>query len=180
MKKIYTLCLAGALALAVTSCKEEQQTIVMKTIAVNGVASEVQSALYTETPADSQDEAAIILALFPTLMTELPDDEPDFYIGFEISESLVGKTLDLTKPLDQSKTPAPYLYISAMNGDNDLEIEYFDGGIEATMDITVTSGSLTVTRNGDDFAVKFFVKLSDGSSASTNWDGTAIKIIDPV
>lgn len=178
MNKILTLCLLGALALTASSCKDEQ-TITVQTITVNGQIWEVKSALYAEEPADYEDEPAIALGLFPTTLSTFPTEEPEFYIGIEISESLLGKTLDLTKPLDQTKVPAPYLYIGAVNNDQELDIEYYDNLIDVTDNATVTSGKLTVTRNGDKFSVKLYVELSDESWASADWKGTATKIRIP-
>lgn len=178
MNKILTLCLLGALALTASSCKDEQ-TITVQTITVNGQICEVKSVLYGEEPADYEDEATIVLALFPTTLSTFPTEQSEFYIGIEISESLLGKTLDLTKPLDQSKTPAPYLDLMVKNKDQEIEIEYYDNLIDVTDDATVTSGKLTVTRNGDKFSVKLYVELSDENWASADWKGTATKIRIP-
>lgn len=103
------LCLAGALALAAASCKDEK-TVTVQTICVNGLIYEVKTAIYAEEPADAEDEAAFELGLFPTEFTTPPEEEPDFYIGIDMSESLWGKTIDLSEPLDRNTHPWPYLY----------------------------------------------------------------------
>ena len=57
MRKIFMLCLTGALALATTSCKDEKVTT-MQTITVNGQICEVKSAFYVEEKADEQWETS--------------------------------------------------------------------------------------------------------------------------
>lgn len=63
MRKIFMLCLTGALALATTSCKDEKVTT-MQTITVNGQICEVKSAFYVEEKADEQWETSYDLILF--------------------------------------------------------------------------------------------------------------------
>ena len=96
MRKIFMLCLAGALALAAASCKEDKKVVTLQTITVSGQMYEVKSAFYTENPAEEGGEAGFMLGLFPTVLTTIPEEEPSFYVGIEIPESLCGKTIDLT------------------------------------------------------------------------------------
>ena len=98
MRKIFMLCLTGALALATTSCKDEKVTT-MQTITVNGRICEVKSAFYTDNPSEYGDEASFNLILLNDVFSQPPTGEPSFYVGIELSESLYGKTVDLTKPM---------------------------------------------------------------------------------
>lgn len=184
MRKIFMLCLAGALALAAASCKEDKKVVTLQTITVSGQMYEVKSAFYTENPAEEGGEAGFMLGLFPTVLTTIPEEEPSFYVGIEISESLCGKTIDLTKPIVKSGTLEPYLGIIASADGTTIEIDNSEGSIdisvqEADSPLTVTSGTLKVTKNGGDFSVKFFVNLSDGRYIATDWKGTAKKVEIP-
>lgn len=178
MKKIFTLCLAGALALAATACddKDDKGGGDSGKMTINGRTEPVKSALFQEYPAEENDEAEFDLYLLREVYTSVPDHDPDFSVNIEVSESLNGKTLDLTKPLDQSGTSIPYLYIAAIADGTEFEIEYYNGQIGATDNATVTSGTLTATRNGNKFTVKLSVTLSDGNSIRADWKGTATKI----
>lgn len=170
MKRILMLCLAGALALGTTSCKDEE-VVTVQTITVNGQMYEVKSAFYADEPADAEDEAAFELGLFPTELTTVPEEEPDFYITIDMSESLWGKTIDLTKPLVQGSMPWPYLCITAKNGSSKISIDFDEDWIEGK----VTAGKLTATKNGDRFAVELYATLSDGQYIAADWKGTAKK-----
>ena len=91
-----------------------------------------------------------------------------------------GKTIDLTKPVARSS----YLLIAGMNKNLDVSIEYDDGTIDTTdggssQGPSVTGGTLLLTRSGDNFTVELSVTLSDGSSVSADWKGTATKIDIP-
>ena len=175
MQKIFMLCLVGALALATTSCKEDKKTITLQTITVNGQMYEVKSAFYADEPADAEDEAAFELGLFPTELTAVPEEEPDFYVTIDMSESLYGKTIDLTKPLVQGTMPWPYLCITAKNGSSKISIDFDEDWIAGK----VTAGKLTVTKNGDKFTVELSVTLSDGQFISAAWTGKATKMEIP-
>ncbi len=181
MKKIFTLCLAGALALAATACDDDDDKDggYSGKMTVNGQTEEVKSALYFEYAADGGDEAEIDLYLFKDALSAMPNAEPSFYVNLEISESLNGKTLDLTKPLSQSSTPRPYLYINTVGNGKDLTIDYYNNQIDVTDGATVTAGSMTATRNGDNITVKLSATLSDGNSLSVDWKGKATKISNP-
>ncbi len=171
MQKIFMLCLAGALALGATSCKEDKKTVTVRTITVNGQMYEVKSVFYADEPADAEDEASIELGLFPTEFTTSPEEEPDFYIGIDISESLWGKTIDLSEPLDRNTLPWPYLFITAKNGSDRITIDYDEDPISEK----ISHGSLSVTKNGDRFTVKLYATLSDGQYIAADWKGTAKK-----
>ena len=98
MRKIFMLCLTGALALATTSCKDEKVTT-MQTITVNGRICEVKSAFYVEEKADEQWETSYDLILFREYFSTLPFTMSDYGVDIEVSESLIGKTIDLTEPV---------------------------------------------------------------------------------
>lgn len=183
MKKIFTFCLAGALALASTSCKDDKNDGFPPsgTIAVNGRTEPVKSAFYTEEPADHEAEAGLELGLFRDAFTTIPHEEPEFYVGIEISESLYGKTIDLTQPVTKSGTLEPYLGIIAAANGPSIDIDNSWGSIDISVgeedtSLTVTSGTLKVTKEGDKFTVNLSVKLSDGKTISANWSGTAVKV----
>ena len=95
-----------------------------------------------------------------------------------------GKTIDLTKPIVKSGTLEPYLGIIASADGTTIEIDNSEGSIdisvqEADSPLTVTAGSLKVTKHGGDFSVKFFVNLSDGRNIAADWKGTATKMEIP-
>lgn len=75
MRKIFMLCLTGALALATTSCKDEKVTT-MQTITVNGRICEVKSAFYTDNPSEYGDEASFNLILFNDVFRNLRQANP--------------------------------------------------------------------------------------------------------
>ena len=97
MRKIFMFCLTGALALATTSCKDEKVTT-MQTITVNGQICEVKSAFYVEEKADEQWETSYDLILFREYFSTLPFTMSDYGVDIEVSEFLIGKTIDLTEP----------------------------------------------------------------------------------
>lgn len=147
---------------------------------VNGQTEDVKSAIYAEVPPEELGENGVMLYLLKDVVTGMPQEEPDFGIGIMITESLYGKTLDLTKPLARSS----YLYIGGITKNTEITIEYSDGTIDTadgsiTQGPTVTGGTLLLTRSGDNFTVKLSVTLSDGSSASADWKGKATKIEIP-
>lgn len=147
---------------------------------VNGQTEDVKSAIYAEVPPEELGENGVMLYLLKDVVTGMPQEEPDFGIGIMITESLYGKTLDLTKPLDKSS----YLNIVGVNKNDDVYIEYADGKIDTTDGgdgpvPTVTGETLLLTRSGDNFTVKLSVKLSDGKSIFADWTGKATKIQIP-
>lgn len=88
-------------------------------------------------------------------------------------ESLPGKAIDLTKPLD----PDSDLTILGINKKTEIGIYYSDGTITDDEDnaLTVSAGTLTLTRSGDNFTVKLSVTLPGGSSLAADWTGKATK-----
>ena len=147
---------------------------------VNGQTEEIKSAIYAEAPAGEFGENGVGLYLFKDVLTGMPEEEPDFGIMIVITESLYGKTIDLTKPVARSS----YLLIAGMNKNLDVSIEYDDGTIDTTdggssQGPSVTGGTLLLTRSGDNFTVELSVTLSDGSSVSAACTGTATKIDIP-
>ena len=147
---------------------------------VNGQTEEIKSAIYAEAPAGEFGENGVGLYLFKDVLTGMPEEEPDFGIMIVITESLYGKTIDLTKPVARSS----YLLIAGMNKNLDVSIEYDDGTIDTTdggssQGPSVTGGTLLLTRSGDNFTVELSVTLSDGSSVSADWKGPATKIDTP-
>ena len=181
MKRIFMLCLAGALALAATSCKDDNETVTMQTITVNGLINEVKSAFYRENPPEYGDEASFTLILLKDAFSQIPEDQPSFFVGIELSESLYGKTIDLTKPVVKSGTLEPYLDIIATIDGSSFEIDNSEGSIDISVKgkdtpFTITAGTLKATKTGGEFSVKLSVNLSNGSSASVDWTGKATKM----
>ena len=137
-------------------------------ITINGQTETVNSAFYIS------DDGYIALFLLKDVLTEIPEDgDPDFGISIEFSESLPGKTIDLTKPLD----PDLRLYLLGGNKKTAIGIYYNDGTItdENNDALTVSAGTLTLTRSGDNFTVELSVTLSDGSSLAAEWKGKVTK-----
>lgn len=183
MKKILMLCLAGALGLAATSCDEDKNEDgrFSGKMTINGQTETVKSAFYAESPANDRNEANFQIGLLKDACSKLPDD-PDYHVTISLTESLYGKTLDLTQPIRKSGTLDNGMSIAARNAPNThFRISYTADGkikvISGEADATVTSGVLTVTRSGDDFTVKLSVTLSDGNSAAVDWKGTATKVM---
>lgn len=182
MRKIFMLCLTGALALATTSCKDEKVTT-MQTITVNGQICEVKSAFYVEEKADEQWETSYDLILFREYFSTLPFTMSDYGVDIEVSESLIGKTIDLTEPVTQTGPLRPYLSVGAI-GETEFDIVHSFEKITVSngddiSSATVSYGMLTVTRDGDNFSVKLSVKLSDGKSIFADWTGKATKVTIP-
>lgn len=177
MKKIFTICLAGALTLAAAcSDKKEGETTTLGTITVSGIIEKVSSAFYGYEPADRFDEGAWTVILCRDNYTSVPASEPDFYIGVLVSDSCLDKEIPLTEPLTAGGKLTPAINV-ALHGrmveidDESIDVYLNDG--ETLAEITVTEGRLKVTRDGDNFTVKLSVEFSDGVSASANWSGTA-------
>lgn len=182
MRKIFMFCLTGALALATTSCKDEKVTT-MQTITVNGQICEVKSAFYVEEKADEQWETSYDLILFREYFSTLPFTMSDYGVDIEVSESLIGKTIDLTEPVTQTGPLRPYLSVGAI-GETEFDIVHSFERITVSngddiSSATVSYGMLTVTRDGDNFSVKLSVNLSDGKSIFADWTGKATKVTIP-
>lgn len=188
MKKFLSLLLAGALALAVTSCdddKKDDDGGFSGKMAVNGQIETINSAFYLDTAANDRNEAHFQLMLLKDFLTDIPENTPDFVITIALSESLWGKTIDLTQPVAKSgelergihilarKTSDPYFWISH-TGDGKIEVV---NSVSGPSDAVVTAGTLTATRNGDDFTIKLSVTLSDGKSIAADWKGMATKVM---
>lgn len=181
MKKIFMFCMAGALALAAASCDDDDEGGGNSgKITVNGQTETVKSALYSEIEAEEFGEKGVGLVLLKDVITGIPEKGPDFGVSVTMTESLYGKTVDLTKPV----TLNSHLGIYGINKNAEITISYENGEIDTadgsiTQGPTVTGGTLTMTRSGDNFTVKLSVTLSDGSSAAADWKGTATKMEIP-
>ena len=165
-----------------TSCKDEKVTT-MQTITVNGQICEVKSAFYVEEKADEQWETSYDLILFREYFSTLPFTMSDYGVDIEVSESLIGKTIDLTEPVTQTGPLRPYLSVGAI-GETEFDIVHSFERITVSngddiSSATVSYGMLTVTRDGDNFSVKLSVKLSDGKSIFADWTGKATKVTIP-
>ena len=134
---------------------------------VNGQTETVNSAFYVS------GDGYIALYLLKDVLTEIPDENPGFAIGLMFPESLLGKTIDLTKPLD----PDLGLTILGINKKTEIGIYYENGTItdDEGDTLTVSAGTLALTRSGDNFTVKLSVTLPGGSSLAADWTGKATK-----
>lgn len=188
MKKYLSLLLAGALALTVTSCdddKKDDDGGFSGKIAINGQIETVNTAFYHDTAANDRNEAYFQLMLLRDFFTQTPENNPDFFITIAVSESLCGKTIDLTQPIVKSgalnpginllarNAPAPRFWIS-YTSDGKIEVV---NSVSGPIDATVTAGTLTATRSGENFTVRLSVTLSDGYSIAAEWKGTATKVM---
>lgn len=179
MKKIFTFCLAGALALAAAGCsdKKEGEKNTHETITVSGITEKVGSAFYAYEPADEFDEGIWTVVLCREKYSTAPEFEPDFYIGVRVCDSYLGKEITLTKPLAAGGALAPAINIGLPNRLVDIDDESIDvfNSDGLSEEVTVTAGKLKLTRDGSKFTVNLFIELSDGVTASTNWSGDATK-----
>lgn len=168
MRKIFMLCLAGVLALA-ASCDDDDKDggSTSGKMTVAGRTESVKSAFYM------QQSGVYMLGLFKDVMTPPCDKEPEFGIEIDASETILGKTLDLTKPLDNDS----YLAILGVSNYNEITMNYYDGQVEVEVytdtPVSVTSGTMYIARSGNNFTVDFSVTLSDGNSLSAKWKGKA-------
>lgn len=177
MKKILTICLAGALALAAAGCsdKKEDDKTTPGTITVSGITEEVGSAFYAYEPADRLREGTWTVVLCREKYASAPTSEPDFYIGVRVSDSCMGKEIPLTETLAAGGSLTPSIDVVVRNRQvaiDDVSIDIIQGDGNSAR-VTVTAGKLKLTRDGSKFTVNLFVEFSDGVSASTNWSGEA-------
>lgn len=180
MKTFFSLCLLGALCLAASSCNDDKQEngVFSGTMTVNGQRETIKSAFYEQTPGDDTAEAVVRIAFLKEAYSEfpqmLPETRPDMLVLIGLSESLLGKTLDLTLPLDQNEAPIPALMYGATHeGHVTTGANYLSNRIFVSPGKTVASGVLTATRSGDRFNVRFSVTFSDGTSYAVDGEGRA-------
>lgn len=168
MRKIFMLCLAGVLALA-ASCDDDDKDggSTSGKMTVAGRTESVKSAFYM------RGSGTFVLGLLHDAELPSEDTEPEFGIEIDASETILGKTLDLTKPLDNDS----YLAILGVSNYNEITMNYYDGQVEVEVytdtPVSVTSGTMYIARSGNNFTVDFSVTLSDGNSLSAKWKGKA-------
>lgn len=179
MKKIFTFCLAGALALAAAGCsdKKEGEKNTHETITVSGITEKVGSAFYAYEPADEFDEGAWTVVLCREKYSTAPEFEPDFYIAVRVSDSYLGKEITLTETLAAGGALTPAVTVGLPNRMVDIDDESIDifNNDRFLEGVTVTAGKLKLTRDGSKFTVNLFIEFSDGVTASTSWSGEATK-----
>lgn len=136
---------------------------------VNGQTEEIKSVFYQDHLVGNRTRTD--LYLLREALAELPEMEPDFCVVIRFSESLNGKTLDLTRPLD----PNSYLNLIGWSDTSDVAVEYVDGTIcdVPGHPLGITTGSLTLNRDGDRFTIKLSVTLDDGRTLAVDWAGKA-------
>lgn len=173
MKKIFRFVLLGALLLGTTACKKDKASEGSSsgTMLINGRTETVRNVFYSEEPADEETGKTVgVLILGPE---GAPGSvEPEFHISFEISESLLGETLDLTRPLKGTTWPLPYLDLSARNGTIRITVDYDEDPAAQG----VSGGSLRMTREGDRFDIALSITCTNGNRAEVTWTGQATKI----
>lgn len=168
----------SALALGFTACSDDDDDNnggQRGTITIGNKTEEVESAFSAAIPSQEGQEGGSYILFFEEDFKEFPKDEPNFFVGVLISDSSFGKQIDLTKALTKSGALSPYLVI----GDPTHGIEIDETGVAADSyesgtetELTVSSGSMKATRNGDKFSVKFTVTFSDGHTIAGDWSGT--------
>lgn len=177
MKRLFAVAVAVAALLAATSCKKDKHDsgtddpgVPSGTIQINDRSETIHGVYYLEEPADIETGKTVgILILGPEGAPGAV--EPEFYLSFELSESLCGQTINLAQPLDTQTRPLPYLYISARNGSERFTIDYDEDPIAEV----VSEGSLSVTRNGDRFDIRISLNCADGNTLRVEWAGTAVR-----
>lgn len=173
MKKILGLALTAALLLTAASCtkKKTPEKKATGTIQINQRSETVHGVYYVEVPADEESGTCLeMLILGPEGAPGA--GEPEFYLSFEISEELCGRTIDLSRPLDAQGWLLPYLYIAARNGSERFTVDYDEDPIAEV----VREGSLAITRNGNQFDIRISLERTDGNSLRIEWAGTATKL----
>ena len=181
--KILFLAAAAAMAFTAASCSKSDNSDnggQMCKITINGQSGTVKKITYDYSPGNTLFEPHFSLTLYKNFDT--PAQE---YVYIEISESLIGKTINLTNSLNSlglDTELTPTLVIMMSEGDEKwTSIDYFDYSIDVFVsnndsdNVVVTGGTLHVTRDGDNqFAVKLSMTLSDGQSTVVNWAGMAV------
>lgn len=168
MRKIFMLCLAGALCLAAVACDDDDKDggSASGKMTVAGRTESIKSAFYM------RGSGTFVLGLFNSDQIPSGEMEPDFGIEIDAAEAILGKTLDLTRPLDDNV----FLDLYGYNGGTEIGIGYSYGEIEfytGTTALSVTAGTMYIARSGDEFTVDFSVTFSDGNSLSARWKGEA-------
>lgn len=175
MKKFFTLCLAGTLCLAAASCDEDKEDNggFSGKMTINGQTEAVKSAFYDEEPGNDSAEAQVRIVFLKDAYAEFPDMQPetrpDMMVLIGLSESLFGKTVDLTQPLDQHNEPTPALMYGGIHESHVITAaNYLNNKILVSKNGTIKSGTLTMTRSGSHFTVQFSVTFSDGTSLAVD------------
>lgn len=182
MKRLLTLTVVTAMLLGATSCKKDRNdagtddpAAASGTIRINDRSETIHGVYYLEEPADIETGKTVgMLILGPEGAPGAV--EPEFYLSFELSETLCGQTIDLSRPLDTQTRPLPYLYISARNGSERFSVDYDEDSIAEV----VTEGSLTVNRDGDRFDIRISLDCADGNSLRMEWTGSAVRLNAPL
>lgn len=169
MRKFFTLCMVGALALTACSDDDDNKSGNKGTITIGTETKSVESAFSGVIEPLDGEEGGYVLVLLDENYPELPTSKPDFFVVLYIAESCLDKQIDLTKVLSKSGPLTPYILISDMTYD----VEINDENTYTTPEgLTVSSGTLKATRSGDKFTVKFTVSLSDGHTIAADWSGS--------
>ncbi|OUN58586.1 hypothetical protein B5G16_08175 [Alistipes sp. An66] len=111
--------------------------------------------------------------------------DPNVYVMIDISESLIGKNIDLARSLGDydELVPTLSLLISSKRGQK-ISIYYFPDSVDLYLsgdspeNVTISKGQLYVSRLEENkFVVEFSLMLSDGQSSKIAWQGSAIEEI---
>lgn len=188
MKKLFALlAAAGASALLFSACTEGggegQEDPSFGKMTINGTTFPLRCAFYggyQELPY----ETVTSIGMFPENFIEMPEEEPEIAFFAEVSESYLGREIDLTKPLEKTGTLFPIVALGVFNDrtgvDVEIEITHLDVAVWPSDDqrvLNITKGTLYVSRNGDQTIVRLFLQLSDGTEVAASWDGAAKEVI---
>lgn len=189
MKKLFALlAAAGASALLFSACTEGggegQEDPSFGKMTINGTTFPLRCAFYggyQELPY----ETVTSIGMFPENFIEMPEEEPEIAFFAEVSESYLGREIDLTKPLEKTGTLFPIVALGVFNDRTgvDIEMELTHLGVDIWLgngqsSVSVTKGTLYVSRSGNHAIVKLSLKLSDGTEIDANWDGAAKEVIE--
>lgn len=179
MKKFLTICLAGVFAFAATACsdKKEDAPAPKGSITVNSRTEMVGSGFCDFGWFNAANCWKITLCR--EAYDKMPESEPDFYISVSLPEPQLGKVIDLTDILPERKGERPCVTITIPERmlllDDEYTRIYETGDGYKITGLTVTEGTLQMTRNGRDFTLKLDMRFSDGVTVATDWSGSVTR-----
>lgn len=152
---------------------------------INGQSGSVSMALYYDFQGNTIYEPHFSLTLYKKSENPGEEFDPNVYVMIDISESLIGKNIDLARSLGDydELVPTLSLLISSKRGQK-ISIDYFPDSYDLFLsggsyeNVTISKGWLHVSRlDENQFVVEFSLMLSDGQSAKIAWEGSAIEEI---
>ena len=152
---------------------------------VNGQSGSVAMAMYYDYPRNTIYEPHFSLILYKESENSSEEFDPNVYVMIDISESLIGKNIDLARSLGDydELVPTLSLLISSKRGQK-ISIYYFPDSVDLYLsgdspeNVTISKGQLYVSRLEENkFVVEFSLILSDRQSSKIAWQGSAIEEI---